>query len=116
MSAPVPGPNGQIVRISRVGKSCAGAAAGINAVQATDSSKPSGRASFIQTSSQILSTVSPPLFCGSGRYFPLRQAVAEGGQDFLRDRLHVRAHHVVRHGAELGLGERGVEACEVLIL
>ena len=46
----------------------------------------------------------------------LRQAVAEVRQDLLGDRRHVGARHVVRQGAELGLGQRGVEAGEVLVL
>src|SRR5262245_30782020 len=46
----------------------------------------------------------------------VRQAVAEARQDLLGDRRHVGARHVVGQRAELGLGQRGVEAGEVLIL
>src|SRR5438874_1402095 len=46
----------------------------------------------------------------------LRQPIAEVRQDLLGDRRHVGAGHGVIHGAELGLGQRRVEAGKVLIL
>ena len=46
----------------------------------------------------------------------LWEAIAEVWENLLGDRRHVGARHVVGQRPELGLGERGVEAGEVLVL
>ena len=46
----------------------------------------------------------------------MRRAIAEVRYDLLGDRRHVGARHVGGQRAELGLGQRRVEAGEVLIL